>query len=59
MPVTEKAKRRIRRTKRTRMVHKLGISTDDAVKTVRLVRAGFAFKVGRISLASWPFHNVR
>lgn len=46
MPVNEKVKRKIRRTKGTRVKgHKLGIATDDPVNTVRLVRAGFSFKI--------------
>jgi putative toxin-antitoxin system antitoxin component (TIGR02293 family) len=47
MPVVEKHMRRgkVKGAKRTRMVRKLGIATDDAVKTVRLVRAGFPFRV--------------
>ena len=45
MPSPARVKRKNRRSKRTRTVQKLGIATDDAVKTVRLVRAGFPFKI--------------
>lgn len=43
MPVIENAKGKTRRAKRTRRVNNLGIATDDTVKTVHLVRAGFPY----------------
>ncbi len=52
MPVVEKRPRRdkasrgkVKSRKRTRLVRTLGIATDDTLKAVRLVRAGFPFKV--------------
>jgi putative toxin-antitoxin system antitoxin component (TIGR02293 family) len=46
MPAGEKHfKGKLTGAKRTRMVRKLGIATDDTVKTVQLVRASFPFKV--------------
>lgn len=47
MPVVAKhmLKGKIKGMKRTRMMRNLGIDTDDAVKTVHQVRAGFPFKV--------------
>ena len=47
MPTVEKPmlKGKVRGAKRMRMARKLGIATNDAIKTVRLVRAGFPFKI--------------
>jgi putative toxin-antitoxin system antitoxin component (TIGR02293 family) len=39
------AKTRVKGVKRMRIARKMGVATDDAVKAVRLVRAGFPFKV--------------
>ena len=47
MPLVEKhmSKGKVKGAKRVRIVRKIGITTDDAVKRVQLVRAGFPFRV--------------
>lgn len=45
MPAAEKhTKRKTRRPKHASALSRLGIATDDALKTVRLVRSGFPYR---------------